>query len=109
MGVDYKRLKPAKAFGKIVDKEYQIKKPSLNTEHLVASHVLLCRRGQTGGKAADHWKTARNLAEQHIHFDQGLEARVQSHLNDVKTEKAFIKMLETVKKCIKQNAFNPYY
>ncbi|KAL1847224.1 hypothetical protein Daus18300_014018 [Diaporthe australafricana] len=108
-GVNYKRLKAAKAFGKILDKEYQIKKPSLNAEHLVASHVLLCRGGQTGGKAADYWKTARNLAQQHIYLDQGLEARLQSHLNDVKTDMAFIRMLETVKKCIKQNAFNPYY
>ncbi|KAK2602925.1 hypothetical protein N8I77_009422 [Diaporthe amygdali] len=108
-GVDYKKLKSATAFEKIVDREYQTQKPALEAEHHVMAHVLLCRGGQVGGKACDYWKTARNLAQQHIYLDHGLEARLRSQLEKDNSDKAFTKMLETVKKCVRQNAFNPYY
>lgn len=108
-GVDYKKLKTAKVFEKIVDTEYQIKKPSLETEQRVMAHVLLSRGGQIGGKACDYWKNARNLAQQHIYLDQGLDVRLHSRAEKVEDDKAHARMLEMVKKCIKQNAFNPYY
>lgn len=108
-GVDYKKLKTAKTFESIVDREYQIKKPSLETEHRVMAYVLLCRGGQIGGKACDYWKTARNLAQQHIYLDHGLDEIVQSRSGSIKDDEAFSKMLEMVKACVKQNAFNPYY
>lgn len=108
-GVDYKKLKSAKAFEKIVDREYQTQKPALEAEHRVMAHVLLCRGGQVGGKACDYWKTARNLAQQHIYLDHGIEARLRSQLEEGNLDKAFAKMLEMAKKCVRQNAFNPYY
>lgn len=108
-GVDYKKLKTAKAFEKNMQKEYQIKKPSLETEHRVMTHVLLSRGGQIGGKSCDYWKTARNLAQQHIYLDHGLDDRIQNSLAKSNHDEAFARMLEMVKKCIKQNAFNPYY
>lgn len=108
-GVDYKKLKTAKAFESIVDREYQIKKPSLETEHRIMAHVLLCRGGQIGGKTCDYWKTARNLAQQHIYLHHKLDDQVQSRFESIKDDEAFSKMLEMVKKCVKQNAFNPYY
>lgn len=108
-GVDYKKLKTAKEFERNMEREYQIKKPSLETEHRVMSHVLLSRGGQIGGKACDYWKTARNLAQQHIYLDHGLDDRLQNSLENAKDDKAFSRMLEVVKKCVKQNAFNPYY
>lgn len=108
-GVDYKKIKTAKVFERTVETEYQIKKPSLETEHRVMAHVLLSRGGQIGGKACDYWKTARNLAQQHIYLNPGLDLSLQSGAENVKDDKTFAKMLEMVKKCIKQNAFNPYY
>lgn len=108
-GVDYKKLKSAKAIEKSVGRQYQIKKPSLETEHRVMAHVLLSRGGQIGGKACDYWKTARNLAQQHIYLDHGLDDRIQNSFAESNHDEAFARMLEMVKKCIKQNAFNPYY
>lgn len=108
-GMDYKKLKTAKAFESIVDREYQVKKPSLETEHRVMAHVLLCRGGQIGGKTRDYWKTARSLAQQHIYLDHGLDEVVQNRFETIKDDMAFSKMLETAKTCVKQNAFNPYY
>lgn len=108
-GVDYKKLKTAKSFEAIVDREYQLKKPSLETEHRVMTHVLLSRGGQIGGKACDYWKTARNLAQQHIYLDRGLDERLRKRQTIFKDEEAFSSMLEIVRKCVQQNAFNPYY
>lgn len=108
-GVDYKKLKTAKAFEKNVEREYQIKKPTLETEHRVMAHVLLSRGGQIGGKACDYWKTARNLAQQHIYLDHGLDDRIQNSFAKSNHDEAFARMLEMIKRCIKQNAFNPYY
>lgn len=108
-GVDYKKLKTAKAFEKNMEREYQIEKPALETEHRVMAHVLLSRGGQIGGKACDYWKTARNLAQQHIFLDHGLDDRIRNIFENAKDDKAFPRMLEMVKKCVKQNAFNPYY
>lgn len=108
-GVDYRKLKTAKAFENNVEREYQIKKPTLETEHRVMAHVLLSRGGQIGGKACDYWKTARNLAQQHIYVDHGLDDRIQNSLAKSNHDEAFSRMLEIVKKCVKQNAFNPYY
>jgi hypothetical protein len=107
--VDYKKLKTARAFESIVDREYQIKKPSLETEHRVMAHVLLSRGGQIGGKACDYWRTARNLAQQHIYLDHRLDERLQQRSKGVKEDEAFQKMLEMARECVKQNAFNPYY
>lgn len=95
-GVDYKKLKTAKAFESIVDREYQIKKPSLETEHRVMAHVLLCRGGQIGGKTCDYWKTARNLAQQHIYLDHGLDDLVHSRFESSRDDEAFSKMTMSV-------------
>lgn len=108
-GVDYKKLKTAKSFEAIVDREYQLEKPSLETEHRVMTHVLLSRGGQIGGKACDYWKTARNLAQQHIYLDRGLDERLRKRQTTVKKDEALSSMLEMVTKCVKQSAFNPYY
>lgn len=108
-GVDYKKLKTVRAFEKALDKAYRINKPSLETEHRVMTHVLLCRGGQIGGKACDYWKTARNLAQQHIYLDNGLDDRLRNSSENAKEDNAFARMLEMVKQCVKQNAFNPYY
>lgn len=107
--VDYKKLKTAKAFEKALEKAYRINKPSLETEHRAMAHVLLCLGGQIGGKACDYWKTARNLAQQDIYLDNGLDDHLRNSFENAKDDNAFARMLEMVKQCVKQNAFNPYY
>lgn len=109
-GVNYGKVGAGKAFSKAVDNLFPATKPSLETEQLVLAHVLLSRGGQIGGRTDAYWKTARGLAQQHIFLDPGLDDRLrQEHLRQGGIDQAFEKMLRIVKKCLAQNAINPYH
>lgn len=84
--------------------------PSLATVQWVAAHVILAQAGQLGGRSQDYWIKARDLAQQQLHINPNLEERVRQQMEEgIEHDPAFAAMLAIVKKCIKDDAFNPYF
>lgn len=111
-GFDYSQVKAGKAFEKALDEVILQQRPSLELQQRVLAHVLLARGGQIGGRTNDFWKTARNLAQQHIFVSPELAERFQGRLQkggESERDEAYDSMLGIVEKCLAQNAFNPYY
>lgn len=86
------------------------KQPSVSVVQSVASHIILARAGQIGGRSHDYWVKARDLAQQQLHINPSLEKEVQQQMEKgVENDPAFAEMLAIVKKSILQNSTNSYF
>ena len=84
--------------------------PSLAVEQWIAARVLLEMEGNPGGKTADYFKTARDLAQQRVYENVDIE---KSAVNEMESkapmDEDFIDMLNIVKEALIQKASNPYH
>lgn len=85
------------------------KQPPLGTVQWVAAHVILAQAGQLGGRSQDYWIKARDLAQQQLHIVPDLERAARMEMYEDMDDPAFAAMLAIVKKCIKDDPFNPYF
>ncbi|KAI3320752.1 hypothetical protein HD806DRAFT_524462 [Xylariaceae sp. AK1471] len=88
--------------------------PASEVEQWVAAQFLLAQGGQIGGRTQDYWRRARDMAQQQLYVNPGLEEavlqRIQSRTSVRESEDpALEQMLELVKKGIPRKSFNPYY
>lgn len=85
--------------------------PSLEMEQWVASQLLLSRGGQIGGRTQDYFTKARDLAQQQLHLNPGLESKVreEQRAGHADNDAAFTNMLSLVRQGFNRSKFNPYH
>lgn len=109
-GQTYRKCQTAVRFEEKVNKAIG-KEPELIIEQWAASHVLLSNGGDIGGRTADYWRRARDLAQQQLYVNQGLEWSIRQWMRDdiSLSDTAFPKMLEIVQEALTQKTENPYF
>ena len=86
------------------------KRPSLAVEQWIATKVLLEMEGNPGGKTADYFKTARDLAQQRVYENADLEKSVAIEMeSNAPMDEVFTNMLNMVTEALIQRAPNPYH
>ncbi|KAI0480739.1 hypothetical protein GGR56DRAFT_671825 [Xylariaceae sp. FL0804] len=106
----YATLKISKDFESRITSEIG-EKPDLQIVQWVATHILLRRAGQIGGRTTDYWKRLTDLARQQLHVNTQLETEVRQQMKSSEYEKdqIFHTVLGIVKKCILRSTPDPYY